>query len=74
MERAAVAGEIASPRRGSLPLDDWSAGNETIDDDDHRDDEQNMNQPTTDIHDEKPENPKDEKNYRNGPKHDRILA
>jgi hypothetical protein len=33
-----------------------------------------MDQPSTHVHEEKPENPKDEENYRDGPKHDGILA
>lgn len=74
MERAAMAGAIASPRRSISPLDDWSAGNEAIDDDDDSDDEQEMDQSSTHVHHEESENPKDEENYRDCPKHDRILA
>ena len=55
-------------------LDDWSAGDEAIDDDDYRDDEHEMDQPSTYVHDEESKNPKDEENYRDGPKHDGILA
>jgi hypothetical protein len=55
-------------------LDDRSAGDETIDDHDHSDDEQEMDQPSPNVHDEESENPKDEQNYRDGPKHDGILA
>jgi hypothetical protein len=55
-------------------LDDWSAGDQTIDDHDNSDDEQEMDQSSTYVHDEESENPKDEQNYRDGPKHDGILA
>jgi hypothetical protein len=55
-------------------LYDWSAGDEAIDDHDYRDDEQEMDQAPTDMHDEETQNPKDEENYRDGPKHDGILA
>jgi hypothetical protein len=58
----------------AIALDDWSAGDQTIDHNDYCDDEQNVDQPTTDVHDEKAENPKDQQNYCDGPKHDRILA
>jgi hypothetical protein len=33
-----------------------------------------MDQPSTHVHDKESENPKDEENYRDGPKHDGILA
>jgi hypothetical protein len=59
---------------GSSPLDDWSAGDEAIDDDDYCDYEQKMDQPSTDVDDEETQNPQDEENYRDGPKHDGILA
>jgi hypothetical protein len=58
-----------SPRPGETSLDDWSAGDEAIDDHDHRNHEQEMDQPTTDVNYEGPENPKDEEYYRDGPKH-----
>jgi hypothetical protein len=63
-------------RRGlrASSLDDWSAGDEAIDDHDYGDHEQEMDQPSTHVHDEKPKDPKDEENYRDGPKHDGILA
>jgi hypothetical protein len=63
-----------SPRPGGMPLDDWSAGNQAIDDHDHCDHEQQMDQTPTHVHNEKPENPKDEENYRDRPKHDGILS
>ena len=65
--RVAAAGE-------SVSLNDRSAGDETIDDNDYSDDEQEMDQPSTHVHDEESENPKDEEYYRDGPKHDGILA
>ena len=63
-------------RRGRVnpSLDDRPAGNETIDDHDHSDNQQKMDQPSTHVHYEEPKNPKDEENYRDGPKHDGILA
>jgi hypothetical protein len=63
-------------RRGlwASSLDDWSAGDEAIDDHDYGDHEQEMDQPSTHVHDEEPKDPKDEENYRDGPKHDGILA
>jgi hypothetical protein len=70
----------ASRRSNELPrpvekssLDDWSARDETIDDHDYRDDEQDVDQSTTHMEGES-ENPKDEENNRDGPKHDAILA
>jgi hypothetical protein len=59
---------------GNQSLDDRSAGDETIDDHNHSDDEQKMDQSSTYVHDKEPKDPKDEKNYRDGPKHDGILA
>ena len=63
-------------RRGRFgpSLDDRSAGDETIDDDDHGDDEQKMDQPPTHVHEKETQNPKDKQNYRDGPKHNGILA
>jgi hypothetical protein len=58
----------------SSPLNDWSAGDEAIDDHDHSDDEQDVDQPSTHVHYEESKNPKDEEYYRDGPKHDGILA
>jgi hypothetical protein len=75
IEEGGIAPEqraVAGARNSSL--DDWSAGDEAIDDHDHGDDEQDVDQSATYVHDEEPENPKDEKNYRDGPKHDGILA
>ena len=56
------------------PLYDWSACDEAIDDHDHCNDEQEMDQSSTHVHDEESENPQDEEYYRDGPKHDGILA
>jgi hypothetical protein len=71
----------ASHRGNNLPraeedlsLDDWSARDETVDNHDHSDDEQDVDQSPTHMDDEESENPKDEKNNRDGPKHDGILA
>jgi hypothetical protein len=63
-------------RRGfsSPPLYDWSACDEAIDDHDHCNDEQEMDQSSTHVHDEESENPQDEEYYRDGPKHDAVLA
>ncbi len=64
-------------RRGpvtSSSLDDWPPGDETVDDYDNRDDEQQMDQRAGDVESQEPQNPKDEENYRDGPKHDGILA
>jgi hypothetical protein len=75
-----VEGSIAPKqpsRRGPVEnstLDDRPAGDETIDDHDHRNHEQKVDQPAPDVHYEKPKNPKDEEYYRDGPKHDGILA
>jgi hypothetical protein len=63
-----------SPRPGGFFLDDWPAGDEAIDDHDHRNHEQEMDQAATHVHNEESKNPKDEENYRDGPKHDGILA
>jgi hypothetical protein len=74
-----VEGSIAPEqrsRRGQVgsSLNDWSASDEAIDDHDYRDDEQEMDQPPTHMHDEETKNPKDEENYGDGPKHVGILA
>ena len=72
--RTALRRSNESPRpRENSSLDDWSAGDEAIYDHDHRNDEQKMDQPAPDVHYEEPKNPKDEENYRDGPKHDGIL-
>ena len=63
-----------APAKWPEPLDDGSPGNETIDDYDHRHDEQQMDQRASDVEGQEPQNPKDEQNYRYGPKHDGILA
>jgi hypothetical protein len=58
-------------RRGQVsePLDDRPAGDETIDDYDHRHYEQQMDQRASDVESQEPKNPQDEENYRDGPKH-----
>ena len=63
-------------RRGQInpALDDWPTGDEAIDDNDHRDHEQNVDQPATDVHDEEPKNPQDEQDNSDRPKHYGILA
>jgi hypothetical protein len=62
-------------RRGQVnPLDDWPASDEPIDDHDHRNYEQDVNQPAPDVHYEEPKNPQNEEYYRDRPKHDGILA
>ena len=71
-QQCAVAAK--SPRRLESSLYDWSAGDEAIDDHDYRDDEQKMDQSSTHVHDEESENPQDEEYYRDGPKHDAVLA
>ena len=63
-----------SPRPGESLLDDRPASDETIDDHDHRNHEQDMNQPAPDVHYEESENPQNEEYYRDRPKHDGILA
>jgi hypothetical protein len=55
-------------------LNDWSASDQAIDDHDHCDDEQQMDQAPTHVNYEKAKNPKDEENYRDRPKHDGILS
>jgi hypothetical protein len=57
-----------------LSLDYRAAGDETVDDHDYSDDEQDVDQAPTHMDDEESENPKDEENNRDGPKHDGILA
>ena len=63
-----------APAKWSEPLDDGSAGDETIDDYDHGHYEQQMDERASDVERQEPQNPKDEQNYRDGPKHDGILA
>jgi hypothetical protein len=59
-----------SPRPGEpRPLDYRPPGDETIDDYDHRHYEQEMDQRASDVESQEPQNPKDEENYRDGPKH-----
>jgi hypothetical protein len=57
-----------------LSLDDGSARDETVDDHDYSDDEQDVDQSPTHMDDEETENPKDEENNGDRPKHDGILA
>jgi hypothetical protein len=57
-----------------LSLDDGAAGDETVDDYDYSDDQQDVDQSPTHMDDKESENPKDEENNRDGPKHDGILA
>jgi hypothetical protein len=57
-----------------LSLDDGPASDETVDDHDYGDDEQDVDQSPTHMDDEESENPKDEENNGDGPKHDGILA
>jgi hypothetical protein len=57
-----------------LSLDDGPAGDQTIDDYDHGDYEQDVDQSPTHMDDEESENPKDEENNGDCPKHDGILA
>jgi hypothetical protein len=57
-----------------LSLDYGSARDETVDNHDHSDDEQDVDQSPTHMDYEETENPKDEQNNRDGPKHDGILA
>jgi hypothetical protein len=63
---------MAAPERPAL--NDWAAGDETIDDHDHRDHQQKVDQAATYVHDEESEYPQDEENYRDRPKHDGILV
>jgi hypothetical protein len=74
MEESSIAPEQRNRRVRVKLLDYWSAGDEAIDDDDHRDDEQKMDQPAANMHDEESKNPENKQNYRDGPKHDGILA
>jgi hypothetical protein len=57
-----------------LSLDYRAAGDKTVHDHDYSDDEQDVDQSSTHMDDEESENPKDEKNHRDSPKHDGILA
>ena len=63
-----------SPRLSKQSLYDWSARDEAVDDHDYCNDEQEMDQSSTHVHDEESENPQDEEYYRDGPKHDGVLA
>jgi hypothetical protein len=63
-----------SPRPGESFLDDRPACDEAIDDYDHRNYEQDMNQPAPNVHYEESETPQNKEYYRDRPKHDGILA
>lgn len=65
------------PLTGSLrriALYDRSSGDKPIYDNDNGDDEKQMDEPATHVHDKESENPQDKQNYRDGPKHYGILA
>src|SRR3954468_15946072 len=49
---------------GGDSLDYWPAGDETIDHDDDRDHQQQVDQSAADVDDEESENPENEQNYR----------
>lgn len=53
--------------------DYWSAGNEAINDHDHGDDKEQVNETAADGYHERPKNPQDEQNHRDRPKHICIL-
>lgn len=74
MEESSIAPEQQDRRVREGLLDYWPAGDEAIDDYDHRDDEQKMDQSAANMHDEESKNPENKQNYRDGPKHDGILA
>jgi hypothetical protein len=74
MEKGSISPQQQSRRAWMKLLYYWSTGDEAIDDNDHRDDEQQMDQAATYVHDEEPKNPQNKENYRDGPKHDGILA
>jgi hypothetical protein len=63
-----------SPRPGESFLDDRPACDEAIDDYDHRNYEQDMNQPAPNVHYEESETPQNKEYYRDRPKHDGIPA
>jgi hypothetical protein len=66
-----------SPRpivSGLESLNDGPAGDEPIYDNDNGDDEKQMDEAATHVHDKESENPQDKQNYRDGPKHYGILA
>jgi hypothetical protein len=73
-EEGSTAPRQRPPRQIFLSLNDWSAGDEAIDDHDYRDYQQKVDQPATHVHDEEAEHPQDEQNYRNSPKHGGILV
>ena len=55
-------------------LDDWPACDQTINDNYYCDYEKNVNETSSHVHDEGAEQPQYEENYRDRPKHGRILA
>jgi hypothetical protein len=75
-----VEGSIAPKqpgRRGqgeTSTLDDRAASDETVDNHDHRNDEQKVDQRANDVENQEPANPENEEHYGDGPKHDGILA
>jgi hypothetical protein len=50
-------------------LDYGASGDETVDDNYDRDDEKYVNESATNVHYKKSENPQDQQNHRNRPKH-----
>src|SRR6266404_6092776 len=62
MGRTALRREKKAPRAGELPLDYWPAGDKAVDDNDHRNYEQKVNQAAAHVNHEEPKNPKDEEN------------
>jgi len=74
-------GSIITPQQQQLPrqgdirrLYDWPAGDETVHNHDDGDDEKQMDETATHVHNEETENPQDKKYYRDRPKHYGILA
>lgn len=62
------------PGPGTIPHSgDWPAGDETINDHDHGDHEQKVDEPATDVHHESAQNPKNEQYHRDRPKHVCVL-
>ena len=66
--------EIRATRRFTAVVLETRSGNgpardETIDDNDHCDDEQDMNKPAANVHHEESQYPQDQQNHRNRPEH-----
>jgi len=74
MEEGSMAPAQRNRRVRVKRLDYWSAGDQAIDDDNHRDNEQKVDESAANMHDEESKNPENKQNYRDGPKHDGILA